>query len=246
MAKKKKSKVKKSKVKKTKSVNKVKTLTYKDNRLNRRLGRVGKKYKVGKKSKYSVSKKKTTKSKVTKAKTSKKRSTASKKASVGANRYRSVISAISKWNKKQFDDTGMKLSREEMYAKYRMIRDEFPDIPTKELVSNIGLYIQGRVKRTLAEFKKEKPDIAIDPIEWWDFEAELQSASDWFNPDDVIRLRLENEDGTAKFYSLGFKSFSFEYKDLMVSYAKLYASGFTDEMRKYCSPPPVFVFSEAL
>ena len=102
MAKKKKSKVKKSKVKKTKSVNKVKTLTYKDNRLNRRLGRVGKKYKVGKKSKYSVSKKKTTKSKVTKAKTSKKRSTASKKASVGANRYRSVISAISKYINKIF------------------------------------------------------------------------------------------------------------------------------------------------
>ena len=31
----------------------------------------------------------------------------------------------------------------------------------------------------------------------------------------------------------------------MIAYARLYASGFTDEMRKYCSPPPVFVFSES-
>ena len=244
MAKKDKKVKSKTKAKESKSVSKLKSLVYKDNRLNKKLGRVGKKYKVGKKSKYSVSKLKNTKSKVVKAKTSKKRSSSSKKTSVGANRYRSLISAISKWNKKQFEDTGMKLSRDEMYARYRMIRDEFPDVSTKDLVSNIGVYLQGRVKRTLAEFKKEKPDIAIDPIEWWDFESELQSASDWFNPDDIIRLRLENEDGTAKFYSLGFKSFSFEYKDLITSYANLYASGFTDEMRKYCSPPPVFVFSE--
>ena len=148
MAKKDKKVKSKTKAKGIKSSIKLKSLVYKDNRLNKKLGCVGKKYKVGKKSKYSVSKLKNTKSKVVKAKTSKKRSSSSKKTSVGANRYRSLISAISKWNKKQFEDTGMKLSRDEMYARYRMIRDEFPDVSTKELVSDLGLW-----------YKKEKKNI---------------------------------------------------------------------------------------
>ena len=86
MAKKKSKKVIKTK-KKSKSVSKLGTYTYKDNRFNRKLGRVGETYKVGKKTKFSVSKGVSPKSKVTKGKKSKKGSSAVKKGYVGGDRY---------------------------------------------------------------------------------------------------------------------------------------------------------------
>ena len=172
MAKKSRKKVKsKSKV----SSVSVKSSVYVDNKLNRRLGRVGKKYVKGKSNKYTVSKGVSVKSKVGKSKKPKKGVSKPKKSRpIEVGRYQKIISAISKWNKKQFKETGYKFTRKEMYERYRMIRDDFSTVSTKDIVLDIGLYLQGRRQRTLEEFLRLKPDIASKPIEWWDFDSELE------------------------------------------------------------------------